>query len=384
LKKNKLYGTHTISISISVKESKLLAVQVYARIAPEISTQLEGLMDSTTIIRIVAGLFFVGVFVGILVLFILYLLTLYRALTKCSISSRTMQPGMVFLLFIPLVNLVWQFFVVIGIADSLDNEFRARRIPNVEPKPGKSIGIAMCICGVCAIIPILGVLAFLVHLVLWIIYWTKIAEFSRRLDQAPAADGAALYAPQNLQPGMPLSPPGTIPPPPPLFAPRSVPVFVWVLVALGVGFVLIVLILALIAIPSIGSMKKKANEASAINSVKTITTAETQYEFTYPSNGYACSLSALGGDPNSGPPSATSAQMLQNDLASGHKSGYIFTVGNCTKETVNSTDSITSYQITAVPQKVGKTGNRGFCADQSGVIMFDPEGGSNCTQTLGQ
>jgi len=36
-------------------------------------------------------------------------------------------------------------------------------------------------------------------------------------------------------------------------------------------------------------------------------------------------LSALGGDPKSGPPSITGAQLIQPDLASGAKSGYIFT-----------------------------------------------------------
>ena len=346
-------------------------------------------MDSTTIIRIVAGLLFAGVFVGILLLFIFYLLTLSRALTKCSITSRTIQPGMVWLLLVPFVNLVWQFFVVTALADSLGNEFRARGIPNIEPRPGKSIGIAMCVCGVCSIIPFLGVLAFLAHLVLWIIYWSKIAEFSRLLDQAPAAIDATLYASQNPSPGMPLTSSGisqtSYPPAPsPVGAPRSTPVFVWVLVALGVGFIPIVLILALIAIPTFGSMKKHANEASAINTVKMISTAELQYESTYPENGYACSLSALGGDPNTGPPSANAAQILQSDLTSGYKSGYIFTINNCTRETDNATGRFTGYQITAVPQKVRKTGDRGFCADQSGAIMFDPDGGTNCTQTLGQ
>jgi type IV pilus assembly protein PilA len=350
---------------------------------------MEASMDSTTIVRIVAGLLFAGMFAGILLLFIFYLLTLSRALSKCSITSRTIQPGMVWLLLVPLVNLVWQFFVVIGLADSLDNEFRARGIQNVELKPGKAIGIAMCVCGVCAFIPILGILAFLVHLVLWIIYWSKIAEFSRRLDQVPATGGATLYASQDPQSGMPLMSSGisqtSYPPAPsPVGAPRSVPVFVWVLVALGVGFIPIVLILMLIAIPTFGSMKKKANEASAINVVKTISSAELQYESTYPSNGYACSLSALGGDPSTGSPSAAGAQILQSDLTSGYKSGYIFTIDSCTKETINSIDRYTGYQITAVPMKVRKTGDRGFCADQFGTIMFDPDGGTNCTQALGQ
>jgi type IV pilus assembly protein PilA len=144
----------------------------------------------------------------------------------------------------------------------------------------------------------------------------------------------------------------------------------------------IILILMLMAIPTVGSLKKQANETSAIQSIRAITQAELQYESTYPTNGYACSLTELGGDPKTGSPSAASAQMLQNDLSSGFKSGYIFTVGNCTKVTLNSTERVTGYQITAVPQTVGQTGNRGFCSDQFGTIKADPAGGTNCTQNL--
>jgi len=144
----------------------------------------------------------------------------------------------------------------------------------------------------------------------------------------------------------------------------------------------IILILMLMAIPTIGSLKKKANETSAINSMQVINKAEIQYESTFPSNGYACSLLALGGDPASGPPSATSAQILQQDLASGVKSGYLFTIGNCTKVTVNGQDRFTGYSVTAVPLTVGKTGDRGFCSDQFGTITSDPAGGTHCSQPL--
>jgi type IV pilus assembly protein PilA len=136
------------------------------------------------------------------------------------------------------------------------------------------------------------------------------------------------------------------------------------------------------AIPTIGSLKKKANETSAINSVQVISKAELQYESSFPTNGYACSLSALGGDPASGAPSATSSQILQGDLTSGYKSGYLFTIGNCTKVTINGADRYTGFQVTAVPETVGKTGDRGFCSDQFGTIKFDPAGGTNCTQPL--
>ena len=145
----------------------------------------------------------------------------------------------------------------------------------------------------------------------------------------------------------------------------------------------IILILMLMAIPTMGNMRKQGNETSAIQSIRAISMAQVQYESTYPANGYACTLAALGGDPSAGPPSPTAAQMLQSDLASGFKSGYIFSIGNCTKVSINGQDRVTGYTVTAIPQTVGKSGNRGFCSDQyGGAPKYDPAGGTNCTQQL--
>ena len=144
----------------------------------------------------------------------------------------------------------------------------------------------------------------------------------------------------------------------------------------------IILILMLMAIPTIGSLTKKGNETSAINSVQTVTKAEIQYQSSYPANGFACTLPALGGDPSAGAPSPAAAQILQGDLISGYKSGYIFTITCSNKVTINGTDRSNGYTITAVPQTVGKTGDRGFCSDQFGTIKYDTAGGNNCTQAL--
>ncbi|HUB51368.1 MAG TPA: hypothetical protein VL986_04430 [Terracidiphilus sp.] len=113
---------------------------------------------------------------------IFYLITLQNALVKCPPGVRTMEPGMVWLLLIPLFHLIWQFFVVMALGNSLGNEFRRRGIPCPDPLPGQSIGMAMCICGCCGIIPIINFLALPAAFVLWIVYWVKIAEFSRALD----------------------------------------------------------------------------------------------------------------------------------------------------------------------------------------------------------
>jgi hypothetical protein len=132
-----------------------------------------------------AALFFI-IFAVLIVPMVFYLLTLQRALQKCSPQNRSQSPGLVWLEIIPVVGLVWQFVNVLAIGKSLGNEFRARRIP-ADPAPGQSLGLAMCIVGVCAVIPYVGTFAALAHLVLFIIYWVKVAGFSGQLDRVPGA-----------------------------------------------------------------------------------------------------------------------------------------------------------------------------------------------------
>jgi type IV pilus assembly protein PilA len=147
----------------------------------------------------------------------------------------------------------------------------------------------------------------------------------------------------------------------------------------------LILILMTLAIPNLLNYRKQGNETSAIASMRAINNAELQYSTAYPASQFACSLTALGGQTAAGAaPSNTAAGLIPTDLAAGQKSGYTFTIANCTKVTINNQDMYTGYQVTAVPQSLGKagTGNRGFCTDQSGEIKADPTGGTNCTQPI--
>ncbi len=147
----------------------------------------------------------------------------------------------------------------------------------------------------------------------------------------------------------------------------------------------IIAILSLLAIASIGVYTKRANGLSAVNSLQKVVQAQMMYQESYPSLGYACSLQALGGDPHSGEtPTATSAQLIPPDLASGFKSGYEFSIACGDKVTSNNVDRFNSFTVTAKPQSVGKTGDRGYCTDETGQIKFDPTGGVNCAQIYGQ
>ncbi len=125
----------------------------------------------------------------------------------------------------------------------------------------------------------------------------------------------------------------------------------------------------------------EADELAAIQSLHSIYQSQSQYQTNFPGYGFACSMSALGGDPNSGPPTPQAAQVLPGDLPTGQEAGYIFTIAHCRKAPGNP-NLVTSYEVFAVPQTAGKTGRRGFCMDQTGQIQFDPAGGAHCTQPL--
>jgi hypothetical protein len=122
---------------------------------------------------------------------LLFVLSLKKTLEKCSPASRAMDPGMLWLLMIPLVNMVVNFMVVANMAKSLANEFRARGIQSPEAEPGKSVGIAFSSCGAILIglafvAPGLERIAGLVYCVLFGFYWKKMNDFSRMLDSVPA------------------------------------------------------------------------------------------------------------------------------------------------------------------------------------------------------
>ncbi len=143
----------------------------------------------------------------------------------------------------------------------------------------------------------------------------------------------------------------------------------------------IMLIIMAFAVPQMLKVKKNAQQTSALQSIRVINSAEFQYNSAYQT--FGCPLSLLGGYPKSGAPSQEGAQLLDPTLAAtGHKAGYIFTVICGSKSTINNQDKYNSFELTAVPETVGRTGDYGYCSDENNAIKYDPTGGTNCTQPV--
>ena len=124
----------------------------------------------------------------------------------------------------------------------------------------------------------------------------------------------------------------------------------------------IILIIATIALPKLNRAKMYAHETAAIKTLQTIHTAQTQYQSQF--GKFAASLTELG-PPQSGQPGPQAADLIDNNLASGEKSGYKFTVvGNQA-----------GYTISAVPVAYNSTGSRTFFSDATMQIRqnYGPE-----------
>jgi type IV pilus assembly protein PilA len=127
--------------------------------------------------------------------------------------------------------------------------------------------------------------------------------------------------------------------------------------------VAIILIIAAIAIPNLLRARIAANESSAVASVRTINTAEITYQTANPTTGYAASLSVLGGSGSPCTLSTTSACLLDNTLALGTKSGYLFVATQ--QGTAAPFNALT---VSTIPVNWNQTGVRGFCSNEDAVI----------------
>ena len=118
----------------------------------------------------------------------------------------------------------------------------------------------------------------------------------------------------------------------------------------------IILVIAAVAIPNLIGARRAAQEMAAIRALNTIQTAQIQYFSTY--GRYAQSLSELGPAAGSTSSSPTAAGLIPEDLATGIKSGYVFTM----------VGTPGGYTVNADPQTFEVTGSRTFYSDHTNII----------------
>jgi prepilin-type N-terminal cleavage/methylation domain-containing protein len=131
--------------------------------------------------------------------------------------------------------------------------------------------------------------------------------------------------------------------------------------------VAIILVIAAIAIPSLLRSRIAANQASAIESLRVLGTSEVTYAAIY-GNGYSTTLAALGPVPTGAVATTSAAGLIDDLLAKGAKSGYVFSY---TPTLLDSTGRYNGFTILANPTEPGVSGVDYYYEDETHLIRVN-------------
>ncbi len=127
--------------------------------------------------------------------------------------------------------------------------------------------------------------------------------------------------------------------------------------------VTVILILASIAVPNFMRAKRGANEASSVASLRAIASGQLAYRHT---QGSYTTLTALGTE-----------NVIDNVLAAGSKSGYVFT----SAAGANPATEFTADAAPAIPTGISATGTRYYFVNQDQIIRFNTGAAADSTSS---
>ncbi|MCE3294927.1 MAG: hypothetical protein K0R65_641 [Crocinitomicaceae bacterium] len=136
-----------------------------------------------------AGIIAVIFAIGAIIAYVFYLLTLQRLMELVSPKNRLVPPSNVWLMFIPFFNLVYAFVLYPKISDSVMEEFADRKL-DTSGDFARNLGIAMALLGLGYLfrflgpLALLGSLASLANLIIWIIFWVKMNQYKEQLKNS--------------------------------------------------------------------------------------------------------------------------------------------------------------------------------------------------------
>jgi hypothetical protein len=126
------------------------------------------------VITIAMGCAYFAVFALQIAYVVWFFMTTYKVLNACSPRNRDMEPGMVFLMFIPLFSVIWIFFIIFRISSSLEKEFRSRGLPR-DGDFGATLGLWGIISNLLCCAP--------VGIILNIMWLMKLGGYTKTLSE---------------------------------------------------------------------------------------------------------------------------------------------------------------------------------------------------------
>ncbi|MDH7503268.1 MAG: hypothetical protein QHJ82_11245 [Verrucomicrobiota bacterium] len=129
------------------------------------------------IVGFAAAVFAVSIAIGVVICFLLM-----SCFKRIPAAHRKMEPALVWLLLIPGFMIVWNFFVFPKLSESYLSYFTAQGRSDVGDC-GRGLGLAYAVCCVCSMIPYIGILGGLAALVLLILYLVRAFELKRQMPR---------------------------------------------------------------------------------------------------------------------------------------------------------------------------------------------------------
>ena len=109
------------------------------------------------------------------VLLIIYIIVMRSTLEAVQESNRTTSINSVWLLFIPIFNIIWKFILVKKLSESINNGAKSKGITLDSPEPGKSLGTIACAA---PFVPLLN----LIQPILSIVYLVKLNNYKKLIS----------------------------------------------------------------------------------------------------------------------------------------------------------------------------------------------------------
>lgn len=132
---------------------------------------------------------------GVIVVAVFFFKNLQDLLKECDPANQQLPPANVWLMFIPLFNIVYRFIMYPKVSETLRLEFESRGVPQ-QGDYLKGLGLVLSIANAVNIIlpqNIRGLLG-LGCIVVMIIYWVKAAEMKNKLRSLPKGDGNVRFS----------------------------------------------------------------------------------------------------------------------------------------------------------------------------------------------
>ena len=138
----------------------------------------------------VAGAIFAGLFaficIIITVIFVLNVIVcflMYKPLSKLPVSFRPFNPGLVFLMLIPIANFIMPFLISTSFIDGFQKYFGSVGDQS-NGDCGKTIGLTWAIATVCCAIPYVNFIAGPVAFICMVIFIVKLSSMGNKVNTA--------------------------------------------------------------------------------------------------------------------------------------------------------------------------------------------------------